>query len=368
MQRTPATIADVARLSGKSSATVSRYLNNTGRVSPEAAAAIARTIDELGYVPSAAARGLATRQTGMIGLALPAINGFVARENFDSNARIEFDLEPALTQVFSGCDSYLNEIIRGAEFAAWDVGRAITISVSRGQNAADRIRDMAGRVDGMIVVADALTDSLLAHVAARVPVVAIAGAPHPNVTDYVYGANARGTHLLVEHLVKDHEITHLMFIAGSESAYDDVQRFQGYQDALREAGLPVPPVPEFRADFHIDNARDIALEIARTLDWGPTAPKRAFVCSNDATAIGMLEVFTALSIAVPEQAILTGFDDCHVSRTSQPRLSSVKQATTEMGGLAVEALERRIANPDSEPQAIETPVRVLIRESCGLHQ
>lgn len=367
MHKKPATIADVARLSGKSSATISRYINKTGHVSPEAAQAIQQIIDELGYVPSASARGLATRHTGMIGLVLPAHGNSAHHTGFDHENTVYVDSPAVAGLPFEGCASYLNEIIRGAEYAAWELGRAITISVARGQNTADRVRDMAGRVDGMVVVADSLSDSLLAHVASRVPVVSIAGAPHPNISDYVHAANAHGISLLVEHMVNDHHISDVRFIAGREGAHDDRQRFQGFQAALAKAGLTVPAIPEYRADFEFDNARDIALEIARTLDWGPDAPQRAFICSNDATAVGILEVFAALSINVPEQAVITGFDDCHIARGANPRISSVKQATAEMGALAVEALERRIADPTIEPQCIESAVKVLVRESCGEH-
>lgn len=55
-----ANIKDIARLSGYSVATVSRYINKNGYVSTNAAQAIQRVVEKVDYVPNTIARDLST--------------------------------------------------------------------------------------------------------------------------------------------------------------------------------------------------------------------------------------------------------------------------------------------------------------------
>jgi len=68
-----ANIRDVAKKSGVSVATVSRYINQKGYVSKEASEVIGRAIKELDYKPNLVARSLSTKQTKLIGLIVPDI-------------------------------------------------------------------------------------------------------------------------------------------------------------------------------------------------------------------------------------------------------------------------------------------------------
>ena len=68
-----ANIRDVAKKSGVSVATVSRFINQKGYVSKEASEVIERAIKELNYKPNLVARSLSTKQTKLIGLIVPDI-------------------------------------------------------------------------------------------------------------------------------------------------------------------------------------------------------------------------------------------------------------------------------------------------------
>ena len=66
----PATIKDVARETGLSIATISKYING-GNVLDENRASIDRAIERLGYKVNALARGLKTNQTMTVGVLIP---------------------------------------------------------------------------------------------------------------------------------------------------------------------------------------------------------------------------------------------------------------------------------------------------------
>ena len=64
-------IRDIAKQSGYSVTTVSRYLNQNGYVSEAAAQKIKEVITKLDYVPNSIARDLSIGQTSTIGVVVP---------------------------------------------------------------------------------------------------------------------------------------------------------------------------------------------------------------------------------------------------------------------------------------------------------
>ncbi len=69
-----ATIRDVAKLTGVSVSTVSRYLNKSGYVNAETEQLIKAAIEKLNYAPNQVARGLAGKKTKTFALILPDIS------------------------------------------------------------------------------------------------------------------------------------------------------------------------------------------------------------------------------------------------------------------------------------------------------
>src|SRR5665647_68946 len=66
-------LADVARMAGVSSATVSRVLNHPEIVRPDVQAKVRRAITELGYAPDAVARALSLGRSSTIGAIVPTL-------------------------------------------------------------------------------------------------------------------------------------------------------------------------------------------------------------------------------------------------------------------------------------------------------
>jgi len=362
------TVNDVARRSGFSKTTVSRVVNRNGFVSSAAREAILAAIDELGYVPSASARGLATRQTGMIGICLPddcfGSSGPISPAP-DDDVTLRLEPEPDGPVGWGGV--YSNEVMRGAEYAAWEAGLAITVTMSREPDLEARVLNMAGRVDGLVVVGEALSDEVLEHVARRVPVVVVAAREYRAPThDHVTVSNAAGMERLVDHLVRDHALTDLVYVGGPAGVSDDDERFQGFCRALERAGLDVPAEPQLRGDFSRTTARSLGADLVARVARGAAMPS-GLVCANDETALGLLDVLTANGYRVPDDVVLTGFDGVDAARTSVPPITTVEQPMGELGRVAVDVLTRRLATPRRRPTATTVPVTVVVRASCGVH-
>ena len=154
-------------------------------------------IRSLGYVPSGNARALAGKRTGVVGLLLPGFD-VVPDERpdlvTDGGVRVVDDRRH-VTQPFSS-NLYFDEVLRGAETEAWQRGLALMVAAGRGSSRDVIVNDVAGRVDGLAVLAQTVPDDLLEHVARRIPVVVLADDRRSHGFDSVSVDNAAGMRTL----------------------------------------------------------------------------------------------------------------------------------------------------------------------------
>ena len=153
--RTTPTVYQVADRAGVSIASVSRVLAGHDRVRPDTRARVLSAVAELGYVPSGAAQDLAGRRTAVLGLCFPDLIG--DRDIVSGDALYWYD-----------------EVIRGMERAARRSGYALLIAASHENDDVNLVLTVAGRCDGLVVLAGTAPVETLEHVAARVPVALLA--------------------------------------------------------------------------------------------------------------------------------------------------------------------------------------------------
>ncbi|MEV6850255.1 LacI family DNA-binding transcriptional regulator [Actinoplanes sp. NPDC051411] len=332
MAKSP-TVYDVAQAAGVSIATVSFTFSRPSRVKPATRAAVLAAAQALGYVPSASARGLAVGHTKSFGLIF-----------WDGST------PPAgrFDQVNAGLRHFprwVHEVQYGIERAAWSQGYAIMVGDGDASDVDTTAVDIAGRVDGLVLLPHMLTPETLMRVAERIPVVSVTeGADHPHLNSITVD-NRQGMTDLVRHLVEAHGIRSAEFV-GATGTPDYRARFAAFRDTLEEAGIPAPAAPA--AAF-------------------PTSHDRtdAYVCRTDADALALLEQLQARGVRVPEDVIVTGFDGLAAGLIARPTLTSVRQPMHDLGVAAVELLLNRIADPESPTEHRRFPVELTVRQSCG---
>src|SRR5258706_11083268 len=133
MRSTP-TVYEVAARAGVSTATVSRVLAGNDRVLEPTRERVLAAVAELGYVPSGAAKDLAARRTGVLGLCFPDLVG--DQDIAQGDATYWYD-----------------EVIRGMERAARQSGYAVLIAASHESDDVNLVLTVAGRSDGLVVLA-----------------------------------------------------------------------------------------------------------------------------------------------------------------------------------------------------------------------
>ena len=352
------TVYDVADRAQVSIATVSRVLRSPDTVREHTRERVIEAVRFLGYVPSASARGLAARRTNVIGLFFPGHDDLELPAQPDGSAAGGVPIVTDDGTLETETENlYFDEVLRGAEIEAWRHGFALMVAAGRGASREALVNDIAGRVDGLAVLARTVSDDLLAHVARRIPVVVLAGAERDDDFDHVSASNGPGMRALAGHVFSTHRPARVVYVSGPGDSPDSAERFAGFTEAVEQAG--VGGVEVLHGDFTRERGRAIAEQLV--LD---PAVVTAVICSNDQTALGVLDVLETRGIAVGERMLVTGFDGITAGRHSRPRLTTVHQPMVELGRAAVHAITARLDDPELGPQSLTLPVQVLLRDSC----
>jgi LacI family transcriptional regulator len=327
-----ASITEVARLAGVSSATASRVVSEADY--PVSAAARARVLEaarELDYVPNALARGLLKSRVPVVAVIVHDIT-----------------------------DPYFSEVVRGVEDAASDAGYLV-ISCSSERDAAREasyvrlLRSM--RAAAVVFAGSGLDDpaanaEIERHLAAmRADGAAVVHlSPHAGGEPEVRVDNEAGIAAMIGALV---ELGHrrIAFLAGPSALFVARERLAGYRRGLEAAGITFDDALVIRTGFDLAGGA-LAVDVLRPVEAGVTA----IAAANDLLALGALQRLAALGIDVPGRVSVTGFDDISTAALTSPSLSTVRLPLRELGRLGFEQADRRLAGTDPAPRLLETEV------------
>ncbi len=164
---------------------------------------------------------------------------------------------------------------------------------------------------------------------------------------------------LVRHLVDQHHAKRICFMGGIQGHPDAVKRLNCYERTMRTLGLSIGEHDVFHGDFWKNSGPPAA-------DWfyaDPTPPD-AIVCANDYMAIALCSELSRRNIRVPEEVIVTGFDDVADASSYSPSLTTMCVDYTQQAYTAADAIIKAW-NGEEQPQLYLTPPEPRFRESCG---
>jgi LacI family transcriptional regulator len=248
----------------------------------------------------------------------------------------------------------------GAERSAAAAGDAVVIAATQSASGRELAFSVAGKVDGLVVMARSLSDEDIEAISRSVPVVILANSHPGGELDVVGADNRGGCRQITAHLIDAHGHTDLAFLGGPADSPDSQERFAGFCDALHDADLPAPDAPAALGGFTEAGGRQAVramLASGRRL--------RAIVCGNDEMAIGALGALQSARLRVPADVAVTGFDDIAASRHVRPALSTVRQPMRELGERSVQVLFDRLRDRAAPQRSTVLPTQVVIRASCG---
>jgi len=92
---------------------------------------------------------------------------------------------------------------------------------------------------------------------------------------------------------------------------------------------------------------------------------KAIICANDRIAISTIQVLRKKGLRVPEDILITGFDNIPESTIIDPPLTTVNNPNNEIGVRAGEEILWRIKNPNRSFEIIRIKTHLIFRKSTG---
>ena len=335
-----ASITDVARLAGVSTATVSRVVSDAPyAVSAETRERVLDAARTLDYVPNALARGLLKSHVPVVGVLVHDIT-----------------------------DPYFAEVVRGVEDAAAPGGHlVITCSSDRiPERETSYVRLLRSMRAGTVIFAGSGLDDpdwnaeIGRHLAAmrEFGAAVVHLSPHAAGEADVGVDNAAGIATLVAALI---ELGHrrIAYLAGPTSLFVARQRLDGYRQGLVAAGLALDDRLVVPTTFDREGG---ARGVDELLDRD--VPFTAVVAGNDLLALGALTRLAERGIAVPHDVSVAGFDDISTAAMATPPLSTVRLPLHEIGRRGFEFAAQLLAG--DEPARVVLPSELVLRASTAV--
>lgn len=146
---------------------------------------------------------------------------------------------------------------------------------------------------------------------------------------------------ITKHLIDKYGITDICHMSGRMETFDARERFAGYKEAMEEAGLTVTPSMVYSGEYYTAKAKE-------TLDFFYSSRghyPEAIVCANDYMALSLLDELAKRGIKVPDDILISGYDNIAGSLTCSPQLTTFE---TDFDKVAETVIENIIKVSESE--------------------
>jgi LacI family repressor for deo operon, udp, cdd, tsx, nupC, and nupG len=335
-RRTAATIYEVARRAGVSTATVSRVLSQPEVVSPATRKVVLQAVGYLGYEPNSAAKNLRTLRTAKLLVTVPDIS-----------------------------NPFFSLILQGIEDAAQRAGYSVLVGdTQHDAKREERYALMLKRkeADGLIFLGHRLPKQAAELVRAMTP----RCAPVVNGCEFsprlgipsVHIDNAKAASEAMDHLYR---LGHrrIGVVTGPLVSPLSRDRLHGASARAKQARAERDCLV-MNGDFSIESG---ALAAERLL--GRRDPPTAIFCFNDEMAMGVLETARRRHVRVPDDLSVIGFDDIRFARYTDPPLTTVAQPMRAIGEGTVGLLLQILNGNGTAPGSITMPHTLTIRFSTA---
>ncbi|WP_026835122.1 LacI family DNA-binding transcriptional regulator [Eubacterium xylanophilum] len=309
-------LKDISSECGVSVATVSKALNNRGDISEATKERVCEVAKRLGYLPNSSARALKTKHTYNLGVL------FVDQANC------------GLTHAYFS--HVLDSFKRGAEREGYDI---TFITQRTGKSTLSYYEHSKYRgVDGVVIACVDFTDEAIIELAnSDIPVVTI-DYTFPNRTS-ILSDNRSGMRKIIDFVVrKGHRDIAFIHAADSFVAQERLKTFYG---AMEEAHIPIREELVREGVFHDPvNSAQITNELL-ALDNRPTC----IIYPDDFSCVGGFNTIKNSGLSVPDDISIVGYDGQRIAELIEPRLTTYKQNTEEIGMQAARRLIETIEKP-----------------------
>ena len=324
-------MADIARLAGVSTATVSRALNHSPLVNEETRNRILELARSLKYSINIGAQNLRLKANRTVGVVVPFDSG--TRQHLSDPFFLGMlgSLADALTE--RGFDMLLSRVDAeelDAAAAPFDSGRVIGIVLIGQWRHHDQLNQLAARQVPIVVWGAQLPQQLYTTVGG----------------DNVSGGKQAATHLLAAGRRR-------IAFFGDINLPEVAHRYRGYCNALAEYGIAADPQLRVSVSFLPEGGAEAVAELQRRgADYDAV-----FACS-DLLAMTAINSLRALGKSVPGDVAVVGYDDIELSTYFHPPLTTIRQPIRAAGEVLVDSLLALVDGQPAMSRQLETELIV----------
>ena len=218
--------------------------------------------------------------------------------------------------------------------------------------------------DGLIVFSGILNNPQLAEHCCRtakdngLPVVSI-GMPFDGIPNVDIN-NEDGMRDLVEHLITVHDVKRVVYIGGTKDHVDTIERYNVVCEVMQKHGLTLEDKDVYYGNWVNETAIDITNHLAKAPEGLPDA----IICANDIMALAVSCELRDLGYELPQDVIVTGFDNIGEGRVSYPAMTTVDQDYVTVGYNACKILYDELEGTNNE-NITSVASKLVVGESCG---
>ena len=177
----------------------------------------------------------------------------------------------------------------------------------------------------------------------------------------IFTDNNTAIRRITRHLIEDHHLTKICIQAGSLENPEVGVRLEGFREEMAAHGLEVP-----EGNICLGNMWTSTGHVAyKAFFSDPGNIPEAVVCGNDYMAMGLIRVLREKGFRVPEDVIVTGFDNITDWCTDVPSLTTIQPDYAGMVRGAMEVLDRQIRSGERKRERISLAGELVKGESCG---
>lgn len=328
------TLHDVAKLSGFSTATVSRCLNFPKQVSSKTRDTVMAAIAELGYSPNFGARVMAAQRTNTIGAIIPTMENAIFARGIQA---FQEELDALGYNLMVASTSYRQDLEES------------------------QIRSLVARgADALLLIGHERDPAIYRFLdAQQVPALVTWAFDRAKARPSIGFDNRLSMRKMAREVLR---LGHrrLALISADVSANDRASaRLDGIVEALREAGLTAGDLTIIQTPYGIETGAVAFGNLMRQ----PVPPTAVF-CGNDVLAVGALGRARDMGLDVPRDVSIIGFDDIELAQVAFPKLTTVHVPHRDMGRKAARALVNLLQEGTQiEPQELIADLQM--RDTLG---
>lgn len=212
-----------------------------------------------------------------------------------------------------------------------------------------------------VVIMQKLEDAVLEQLKLRTAVVQCSEFNEIDDITYITINNLEATKKILRYLISAGR-KKIALVNSDPSRYTYAKlRLQGYMEALEQAGLIINR-------SHIititDGKFNPTVSAVSAMLKTSELPDAIF-CVSDIMAAATLRACTMEGYRIPQDIMVTGFDNIDISIMTTPTITTVNQPKHDMGFMACTQLLSMIADPNKEPQHFIMETELIIRESTA---